>query len=266
MNSSHGIGPVFLIVGMVTLGFILLPLPFIVIYAFSPSAYALIGEQGPTLKWFESFFGNDRFMAALQSSLMIAIITTVTALVIAVPTAVMAVRHRFFGRDLLLTLVSAPLMVPGVIVGTAALGFVSQTGVGPGFWPLTVAMIALALPLAMRPLIANLSGLDSDLENAGRNLGARPLTAFFRITLPQLTPGLVAGGTFAFVEAMDNFAIAAFLSNISFTTLPVESYSYIRDIDDPTVAAMATILILFSVFVVFTIEWLLGLDRFLDLG
>uniref|UniRef100_UPI0034E0A57A ABC transporter permease n=1 Tax=Stenotrophomonas maltophilia TaxID=40324 RepID=UPI0034E0A57A len=66
-------------------------------------------------------------------------------------------------------------------------------------------------------------------------------------TLPQLAPGLVAGGTFAFVEAMDNFSIAVFLTDINTTTLPVEAYSYIREIDDPTVAAMATLLILLSV-------------------
>ena len=86
------------------------------------------------------------------------------------------------------------------------------------------------------------------------------------MTVPQLAPGLVAGGTFAFVEAMDNFSIAVFLTNITTTTLPVEAYSYIRDIDDPTVAAMATLLVLMSVVLVFAIEWLLGLDRFLDLS
>jgi len=266
MSNARAVGPVFFGVGVATLVFVLLPLPFIVLYSFSPNPYAVVSAQGFTLKWFVSFFTNDRFMMALQTSLSIAATTTVVSLVIAVPTAVLAVRHRFRGRDLLLTLVSAPLMIPGVIVGTAALGFVAQTGVGPGFWPLTVAMIALSLPLTMRPLIANLSGLEADLENAARNLGASPLTAFFRVTLPQLTPGLIAGGTFAFVESMDNFAIAALLSNISFTTLPVESYSYIRDIDDPTVAAMATILILFSILLVFTIEWVLGLDKFLDLN
>ena len=266
MKQSGAVGPVFLTIGIATLVFILLPLPFIVLYSFSADSYSVLSSKGFTLQWFVSFFNNDRFMMALKTSLMISIITTTVALIIAVPTAVMAVRHRFLGRDLLLTLVSAPLMVPGVIVGTAALGFVSQTGIGPGFWPLTIAMICLALPLTMRPLIANLSGLDPNLENAARNLGAGPLQAFFRITMPQLAPGLVAGGTFAFVEAMDNFAIAAFLANITFTTLPVESYSYIRDIDDPTVAAMATILVLFSVFLVFMIEWLLGLDKFLDAG
>ncbi len=133
MNSIKTVGPVFFFVGLATLVFILLPLPFIVLYSFSPNAYSVISADGFTLKWFESFFSNDRFMMALQTSFSIAAVTTVVSLIIAVPTAVMAVRNRFFGRDLLLTFVSAPLMVPGVIVGTAALGFVSQTGVGPGF-------------------------------------------------------------------------------------------------------------------------------------
>ena len=166
----------------------------------------------------------------------------------------------------MMALVAAPLLVPGVITGTAALSFVAQTGIGPGFWPIAVAMICYTLPLALRPLVANLSGLDPDLEKAARNLGASPLAAFWRVTMPQLAPGLVAGGTFAFVEAMDNFSITVFLTSINTTTLPVEAYSYIRDIDDPTVAAMATLLILMSVGAVFAIEWLLGLDRFLDMS
>lgn len=252
--------------GLVTLAFVLLPLPFIVLYAFSRNAYSLFSGQGFTIQWFQRFFENDRFMAALQNSLAISIITTVVALAIALPTALVAVRHRFPGRDLMMALLAAPLLIPGVITGTAALSFVAQTRIGPGFWPITVAMICFTLPLVLRPLVANLSGLDPDLEKAARNLGASPFAAFRTVTMPQLAPGLVAGGTFAFVEAMDNFSIAVFLTNINTTTLPVEAYSYIRDIDDPTVAAMATLLIVMSIGVVFAIEWLLGLDRFLDMS
>jgi len=254
------------LLGLATLVFVLLPLPFIVLYSFSKSSYALFASNGFTLEWFRRFFENERFMAALQNSLSISVITTVSALLIALPTALLAVRHRFRGRDLLISLVSAPLLVPGVITGTAALSFVSDTGVGTGFWPITVAMICFTLPLVLRPLVANLSGLDPDLEKAARNLGAGSKRAFWIITVPQLIPGLVAGGTFAFVEAMDNFSITVFLTNISTTTLPVEAYSYIRDIDDPTVAAMATLLILMSAGLVFAIERLLGLDRFLDMS
>jgi ABC-type spermidine/putrescine transport system permease subunit II len=266
IDHARSISPAVTALGLATLAFVLLPLPFIVLYALSRSNYALFSSQGFTLHWFQRFFANDRFMAALQNSLAVSVITTVVALMVAAPTAMVAVRHRFPGRDLLIALISAPLLVPGVITGTAALSFVAQTGIGPGFWPIVVAMICFTLPLVLRPLVANLSGLDLDLEKAARNLGASPLAAFWRVTMPQLAPGLVAGGTFAFVEAMDNFSITVFLTNISTTTLPVEAYSYIRDIDDPTVAAMATVLILMSVGVVFAIEWLLGLDRFLDMS
>jgi ABC-type spermidine/putrescine transport system permease subunit II len=83
--------------------------------------------------------------------------------------------------------------------------------------------------------------------------------------LPQLRPGLLAGGIFVFVEAIDNFSIAVFLTNSRTTTLPVEAYSYIRDFDDPTVAAMAALLMALSVVLVTVVDKVVGLDRFLEL-
>jgi putative spermidine/putrescine transport system permease protein len=245
--------------------FVVLPLPFIIVYAFSPTAFLVFPPTGVTLHWFENFFANSRFRAALFNSLSISAIATVVTLLAALPTAVMAVRTRFPGRGLLLGLVTAPLVVPGVITGMACLGFLAESGIGIGYWPIVVAMICFTLPLALRPLVGTLAGTDADLEIAARNLGARPLGAFLRVTLPELAPGLVAAGTFVFVEAMDNFSITVFLTDLRTTTLPVEAYSYIRDWDDPTVAAMATLLVALSVVLVFLIEWLLGLDRLLDL-
>ncbi len=253
------------IAATLVVGFTVLPLPFIVVYAFSPTSYLIFPPTGISLRWFANFFANDRFRAALVNSLSISAIVTVVTLLAALPTAVMTVRCRFGGRALLLGLVTAPLLVPGVITGIACLGFLAQTGIGVGYWPIVVAMVCFTLPLALRPLVATLTGADPDLEVAARNLGARPLSAFLRVTLPNLAPGLVAAGTFVFVEAMDNFSITVFLTDLRTTTLPVEAYSYIRDWDDPTVAAMATLLVLLSVALVFMIEWLLGLDRLLDL-
>ena len=252
--------------GWAALLFIVAPLPFIALSAISRGNYRLLDGGVPTLRWFRSFFGNERFVAALGNSLAIAAIITVATLLVALPLALAAVRGRLPGGGVLVALVSLPLLVPGVIVGTAALSFVSQLGVGPGFWPITVAMVCAALPLALRPLVANLSALDPDEERAARNLGATPGRAFLLVTLPQLVPGLLAAATFAFVEALDNFSIAAFLTSIETTTLPIEAYSYIREIDDPTVAAMATMLTLFSVVLVALLDRLLGLDRFLGMS
>jgi len=104
------------------------------------------------------------------------------------------------------------------------------------------------------------------IEEAARDLGATPWKLFFHIVLPQLRPGLLAGAIFVFVEAIDNFSIAVFLTDSRTSTLPVEAYSYIRDFDDPTVAAMATLLIVLSTGLLFLAERLVGLEGFLRLN
>lgn len=243
--------------------FTVAPALLILLYAFSPTSYLAFPPTGFTLKWFHNFFEHTRFRSALWNSLAIAFIVTPVALCVALPAAVAVVRHEFPGKRVLVGALLSPLLIPGVITGIAFLSFSVGVGIGPGFLAIVLAMICFTLPFALRPLIANLHGIDHDLEKAARNLGAGPLEAFFRVTLPQLKPGLIAGAVFAFVEAIDNFAITAFLTDIKTTTLPIEAYGYIKDFDDPTVAAMASILITLSVVLVFLIEKVVGLDRFL---
>ncbi len=245
------------------LAFTVAPVLVILLYAFNPTSYFAFPPETLTLRWFENFFGNTRFQQALLNSLLIAGVVTPISLAVALPTAVAVVRHDFPGKKPLLALLMSPLLIPGVIVGIAFLSFSVGIGLGTGFAPIVVAMVCFTLPFTLRPLVANLHGVDHDLEKAARNLGAGPLSAFFLITLPQLKPGLIAGATFAFVEAIDNFAITAFLTDIRTSTLPIEAYGYIRDFDDPTVAAMASVLIALSVALVLLIEKLVGLDRFL---
>jgi putative spermidine/putrescine transport system permease protein len=243
--------------------FTVAPVLLILLYAFSPTAYLSFPPTGVTLKWFHNFFESSRFQNALWNSLGIAAIVTPISLAIALPTAVAIVRHDFLGKKLLLGALLSPLLIPGVITGIAFLSFAVSMGIGTGFWAIVLAMICFTLPFTLRPLVANLHGVDHDLEKAARNLGAGPVEAFFRVTFPQLKPGLIAGAVFAFVEAIDNFAITAFLTDVKTTTLPVEAFGYIRDFDDPTVAAMASVLIALSVVLVFLVEKIVGLDRFL---
>lgn len=245
--------------------FIVLPVLFIALYAFNETGYLTLPPRGATLKWFANFFGNARFRAALESSLIIAAVVAPVSLLIAVPTAIALVRHQVPGKATINALIMSPLVVPGVVTGISFLSLSARIGTGIGLGPLIVALTCFAFPFAVRALVANLHGLDPRLEEAARNLGASRWQAFLQVTLPQLRPGLVAGGIFVFVEAIDNFSIAIFLTNSRTSTLPVESYSYIRDFDDPTVAAMAVLLMALSVVLVFAIDRLVGLDRFLEL-
>jgi len=244
--------------------FTVAPVLLILLYAFSPTAYLSFPPTGFTLKWFANFFESTRFQKALWNSLGIALIVTPISLAVALPAALAMVRHEFPGKRWLQAALLSPLLIPGVITGIAFLSFAVNAGVGTGFLAIVMAMICFTLPFALRPLLANLHGVDHDLEKAARNLGARPFEAFVRVTLPQLKPGLIAGTVFSFVEAIDNFAITAFLTDLNTTTLPVEAFGYIRDFDDPTVAAMASVLIALSVVLVFFIEKIVGLDRLLS--
>ncbi|CAN5899090.1 ABC transporter permease [soil metagenome] len=256
--------PVAALAGMV-MAFILLPVAFIALYAFNEGGYLRLPPQGLTFHWFVNFFAIARFRAALESSLIVSAVVAPACLLIAVPAALALVRYRFPGRDLINGLIMSPLIVPGVVIGISFLSLSARVGTGLGLVPIIVALTCFAFPFAVRALAANLHGLDPRLEEAARNLGASRFNAFLFVTLPQLRPGLLAGGIFVFVEAIDNFSIAVFLTNSRITTLPVESYSYIRDFDDPTVAAMAVLLMSLSAVLVFAIDRLVGLDRFLEL-
>jgi putative spermidine/putrescine transport system permease protein len=247
------------------MAFIVLPVAFIALYAFNDAGYLLLPPQGLTLKWFANFFDNARFRAALESSLIVSAVVAPTCLLIAVPAALALVRYRFRGRGLVNALIMSPLVVPGVVTGISFLSLSSRIGSGIGLLPIMVSLSCFAFPFAVRSLAANLHGLDPRLEEAARNLGASRFRAFLWVTLPQLRPGLLAGGIFVFVEAIDNFSISVFLTDSRTTTLPVESYSYIRDFDDPTVAAIAVLLMSLSAVLVYLLDWLVGLDRFLEL-
>lgn len=245
--------------------FLVLPVLVIVYYAFSPSGIVTFPPRALTLRWFVSFFENPRFRAALVNSVLIAAIVTPLSLAVAVPTAIALVRRTFPGRGALGAAVLSPLVIPGAVSGIAFLNLFTAIGLADGFWRIVVAMTCFTLPFAVRALAANLHGLDPSLEEAARNLGARAWQAFRAVTLPQLKPGLVAGALFVFVEAIDNFSIAVFLTDLRTSTLPVEAYGYIRDFDDPTVAALATVLIVQSAILVVVLQRLVGLDRFADL-
>jgi putative spermidine/putrescine transport system permease protein len=254
-------GPVVRLLGLFGWAFLLLPVIFVVAYSFNSSSYFILPPKGLTLDWYAKFFASDRFMAAARNSLIVTGIVTPTCVLAAVPTAYVLVRFRFRGKALFSNLLLSPLIVPGVVTGISLLSLFAATNRDFGIFKLIVGMFIFGLPFAVRALVANLIGLDERVEEAARNVGATAVQTFFYVTLPQLKPGILAASTFVFVEAIDNFSIAVFLTENQTVVLPVEAYQYIRDFDDPTVAAMASVLIVLSVLLVSILEKVIGFEK-----
>lgn len=245
--------------------FLLLPVLFVVLHSFSPSRYFQWPPQGFSLEWHQKFYNSEMFMSAARNSFLMALIVTPLSLVIGIPASYALVRSEFRGKVIIQQIILSPLIIPGVVTGVSLLSLLSAAGMRIGLLGLCLGMLVFALPFSIRALSANLLGLDSRIEEAARNLGAGPVRTFFSIVLPQLKSGILAASVFVFVEALDNFSIAVFLSNDSTKVLPVAAYQYIKDFDDPTVAAMATALIVMSVVIVAILEKLMGFQKSLRL-
>lgn len=243
--------------------FLLAPVLFVVFYSFNDAALFRLPVRALSLRWYQAFFESDQFQPALRATLAIAAVVVPVTLLIALPTAHLLARGRQAWLGAALT---APVVVPGVVTGIAFLGFFTMLGIGDAATRLTIALSLFCLPFTLRALNASYAGLDRRPEEAARDLGATPFRAYWSVTLPQLKAGLLSGAIFAFVEATDNFSIAVFLADTRTKTLPIAAYEHIRDFDDPTVAAMATVLTLVALLLVLVLEKVIGLERLIRHG
>jgi putative spermidine/putrescine transport system permease protein len=198
--------------------------------------------HGLSLRWFFNIFSRDAFLDAIPFSLELAVIATVVSLAISTLASIAIVRFRFPGRDLLLTLLMSPLIVPQVVVGMAFLVTLSALGIFNSIVSLSLLHCVITLPFALRVVVAALQVHPASIEEAAQSLGASPVRAFFGVTVPQIAPGLLAAGVFAFVTSFENFTASQFLV-WDRTTLPIAIYTSVQTENDPTAAALSSLIV-----------------------
>lgn len=242
-------------------GFLLAPGVFVAIIAFSDDRFLTFPPPGLSFRWFLALWENEMLMGAMKRSAILASIVTVLALAIGVPAAYAIARLRFAGREAIFTALTAPLLLPTLVLGLGILLVFFPFGLA-ATWPgLAIAHLAVTLPFVVRIMVTALSTLPPDLEDAAATLGATPLTVVRRVTLPLALPGLIASGALAFLISFDEVVISLFIVGPRLSTLPVEMYRYVEGRTDPMVAALAVVLIVFSLSVVLLVERLLGFMR-----
>jgi putative spermidine/putrescine transport system permease protein len=242
--------------------YLLAPILIVVPVSFSPSPFLVFPPRGFSLRWYANFFATRELTEALWLSVRLAVAVTAAATIIGGLTAFALVRHRVPGRETLNTLLMAPIVMPGVILGIGLLVFFSRTRLINTFSSLFLAHLVVTLPYVTRTLSATLQGLDRALEEAAASLGARPIAVLWTVILPLVKPGLMAGAVFAFITSFDELVVSLFLTGPRLSTLPVQIYNYIEFASDPTIAAISVVLVLLTVAVVILVERFVGFTRF----
>ena len=238
--------------------FVFLLLPIVVVIPISVSSSSLLNYPlpGVSLKWFEVIFQPYPWMLALQNSVVIACATTVLATVLGTLAAYGLTSIEFRFKPLVMALLISPMMVPLVITALAAYFLFARMGLAGTFTGMILAHTVLAVPFVVITVTATLQGFDRNMVRAAQSLGAPPLRAFFKVTLPLIMPGVISGAIFAFVTSFDEVVVALFIASPAQFTLPRQLFSGLRDNLDPSIVAIATLLIVISVSLMAVVELL----------
>ncbi len=247
---------------MLVIGFLIGPFLIIVAASFSAGDTLAFPPQGFSLKWIAKVLTVESFRDSFAMSMFLAIGGTFAALLLGIPAAYAMSRYKLPFSETIRTIVSAPIIVPGIIVGLALLRyFVVPFGIGITL-ALFLAHTALILPYAVRVVSASLTNLRSDIEEAAVLLGSSRLGAFFRVVLPNIRGGILSAFILGFVTSFNQVPVSLFLSGPGVRTLPIDMLGYVEIVFDPSVAALSSLLAFLSIGIVFMAERFLGFSRY----
>lgn len=218
------------------------PVVALVVFSFNDSKFSA-GWTGFTLDWYRRLLERDDILPGLGRSLVVGAVATLISTVLGTALALALARHRLPGRRTIEGLLYLPLVTPEIILGISLLGLFALAGVPLGLGTITVAHVAFCISFVTVVVGARLRGMDRHLEEAALLLGADEWSAFRRVTLPQLAPGIVAGALLAFTMSFDDYIITSFVAGAGSSTLPVVIYGMARRGVEPSVNAVSTIIV-----------------------
>jgi len=242
---------------------LLLVAPSLIVIAisFEPRAFITFPPSGFSLRWYAAVFENRQLTDSIWVSLQVSVWVMLLCLAIGVPAAFASIRGTYAGKAAANAFLLSPQMMPGMVIGIAMLFFGAYFAFRASNAMLVLALTVFCLPFTIRIVMARLAGLDPRLDEASLNLGAGRAETFFRITVPQLGPALLAAAAFTFIEAFDNVTVALFTSDVRGRPLPVELYYLVQNDSTPAIAAISAMEILLSFLVMLVIARTVGLER-----
>ncbi len=224
-------------------------------FTFTPEMLRL-DPEGFSLKHYRDFFTDSGWQAALWNSVRIAPVATILSVSLGTLAAIGLSQDHVPARRAIMAILISPMIVPLIISAAGMYFFFSRIGLQGSYWGVVLAHAALGIPFVIITVTATLVGFDRSLTRAAANMGADPVTTFFRVQMPLILPGVISGALFAFITSFDEVVVVLFVGSAGQKTLPWQMFLGLREQISPTILAVATILVVVSIALLTTVELL----------
>ena len=235
---------------------LVLPIIAIIPISFSSDTMLTYPMPGLSFRWYKEFFNAVMWTLSMKNSFIIAFSTMALATALGTLAALGLTMTDFPFKGVIMGVLIMPMVVPIVITAVGIYFFFAWVRLTSTHIGMILAHTALATPFVVITVTATLKGFDQNQVRAGASLGASPVKVFFKITLPQILPGIISGALFAFVTSFDEVVVALFIAGAEQYTLPRQMFAGIREKYNPTIAAVATMMIVVSILVLVSVELL----------
>jgi putative spermidine/putrescine transport system permease protein len=235
-------------------------------FTFTPEMLRL-DPDGYSLKHYQDFFTNNEWQRSLKNSLIIAPFATIISVSLGTLAAIGLSQSHVPFKGTIMAILISPMIVPLIISATGMFFFYStlgnwlETTLGldknfVGYIKVILAHAVLGIPFVIITVTATLVGFDNSLTRAAANMGANPVTTFFRVQMPLILPGVISGGLFAFITSFDEVVVVLFVGSAGQKTLPWQMFTGLREQISPTILAVATLLVGISIILLTVVELL----------
>lgn len=241
---------------LLLLVFLYVPVFLLPLFSFNNSKIIAFPLQGLTFQWYRDLAESPQLLTALGNSVRVAVVVSILATALGTLGAWAITRYRFRGKQAVTGLIMLPIVAPLIVLAVALFTMIMASGLKLSLLTIGFGHLIVCLPFAFSVMLSRLEGFDLSLVRASRDLGEGAFGTFLRIVLPLSMPGVVSSLLLCFTISFDEFVVSFFLAS-SDATLPIYIWSQLRFPDRlPSVLALGSLILIFSVIMVGAGEWL----------
>ena len=228
--------------------FLYLPILVVIVFSFNTSKRNVVFE-GFTFEWYVKMFENTQLMQSFYNTIIVAVVSTLLAVIIGTLCAVGLHKFEFKLKQTVSSALYIPIVIPELVFAIAMLAFFSAINISMSMFTLIVSHVTFSMPFVVITVRSRLAGFDRSLEEAAKDLGANELHTFFRVTLPNIAPGVISGAMLALTLSLDDVIVSYFTAGPNSTTLPLKIMGMVKKGVSPDVNALSTLMILGTILI-----------------